>query len=169
MIYEARQATRVNYILAGLCLLLSLIGFAAVGVIPNKSGYHPWIGLTIIGVCFAIAFILLRRALSRTVEARIDGRGVYAPRFSPEPVPWDRIRSILPLRIGVQRIVRFELAEGAPNEAANPVMRAAGALDRGMGFGDFGINTTYLDPGLDELLATVRHYRPDLIEGSGRL
>ena len=36
-------------------------------------------------------------------------------------------------------------------------------------FGDFGINTTYFDHGLDELLAAVRHYRPDLFEESGRL
>jgi hypothetical protein len=169
MIYEARPATRINYLLAGACLMLSLIGFAAAGVIPNNSGYYPLVGWSIVGACFAVAFIFLRRAFGRKVEARIDGRGVYAPRFSPEPVPWDRIRSILPLRIGVQRIVRFELGEGAPNQAANPLMRTAGALDRGMGFGDFGINTTYLDPGMDALLATVRHYRPDLIEGSDRL
>jgi hypothetical protein len=169
MIYEARQATKLNYMLAGACLLLSLIGFAAAGVIPNNSGYYPVVGWSIVGACFAVAFIFLRRAFARKVEARIDGRGVYAPRFSPEPVPWDRIRSILPMRMGVQRIVRFELAAGAPNEAADPLMRAAGALDRGMGFGNFGINTTYLDPGMDALLATVRHYRPDLVEGSDRL
>jgi hypothetical protein len=169
MIYEARQSTRLNYLLAGACLLLSILGFAAAGVIPTKSGSYPLVGWTIVGACFAAAFVFLRRAFGRKVEARIDGRGVYAPAFSPEPVPWDRIRSLLPLRIGVQRIVRFELADGAPNTAGNPVMRAAGALDRGLGFGDFGINTTYFDHGLDELLAAVRHYRPDLIEGSDRL
>jgi hypothetical protein len=38
-----------------------------------------------------------------------------------------------------------------------------------MGFGDFGINATYLDPGMDELLAAVRHYRPDLFDGDARL
>jgi hypothetical protein len=169
MIYEARQSPKLNYFLAGACILLSLIGFAAAGLIPNKSGYYPVVGWSIVAACFAAAFVFLRRAFGRKVEARIDGRGVYAPAFSPEPVPWDRIRSLLPLRIGVQRIVRFELTEGAPNAAENPVMRAAGAVDRGLGFGDFGINTTYYDHGLDELLAAVRHYRPDLIEGRNRL
>jgi hypothetical protein len=169
MIYEARQSPRLNYVLAGACMLLSLIGFAAAGLIPNKSGYYPVVGWSIVGACLGAAFVFLRRAFGRKVEARIDGRGVYAPAFSPEPVPWDRIRSILPLRIGVQRIVRFELAEGAPNAAGNPLMRAAGAIDRGLGFGDFGINTTYYDHGLDALLAAVRHYRPDLFEESGRL
>jgi hypothetical protein len=169
MIYEARQSPKLNYALAGACVLLSLIGFAAAGVIPNNSGYYPLVGWPIVGACLGAAFIFVRRASSRKVEARIDGRGIYAPAFSPEPVPWDRIRSILPLRIGVQRIVRFELGEGAPNAAENPVMRAAGAVDRGLGFGDFGINATYLNPGFDALLAAVHHYRPDLLDGSGRL
>ena len=155
--------------LAGACLLLSILGFAAAGVIPTNSGAYPLVGWAIVGACFAAAFIFVRRAMSGKVEARIDGRGIYAPAFSPEPVPWDRISSLLPLRVGVQRIVRFELVQGAPNTAENPVMRAAGAVDRGLGFGDFGINTTYLDHGQGELLAAVRHYRPDLVDGGGRL
>ena len=170
MIYEARPSVKINYILAGACLLLSLLGFTAAGIIPSAStrdhGAYPLVGWIIVAACFAAAFVFLRRAFGRGVEARIDGRGVLAPRFSPDPVPWDRIAAILPLRLGAQRIVRFALADGAPNEAANPVMRAAGAVDRGMGFGDFGINCTYLDHGLEALLATVRHYRPDLIDGS---
>jgi hypothetical protein len=168
MIYEARQSPKINYLLAGACLLLSLIGFAAAGVIPNKSGYYPLVGWSIVGACLGVAFVFLRRAFGRKVEARIDGRGVYAPAFASEPVPWDRIRSILPLRVGVQRIVRFELTEDSPNAAENVLRRTAGAVDRGLGFGDFGINTTYYDHGLDELLAAVRHYRPDLLEDSGR-
>jgi len=169
MVYEARPSTRINYVLAGACVLLSSIGFAAAGLIPNKSGYHPVVGWTIVGACLAAAFVFLRRAFGRKVEARIDGRGVYAPRFSPEPVPWARIRSVLPLRIGAQRIVRFELTRDAPQAADNAVMRAAGVVDRGLGFGDFGINATWFDHGLDELLAAVRHYRPDLFEQTGRL
>ena len=163
MIYEARPAVRVNYLLAGACLLLSTIGFAAAGVIPNQSGYYPVTGWTIVAACFACAFIFLRRAFGRKVEARIDGRGIYAPRFSAEPVPWERIRAVLPLRVGVQRIVRFALTPDAPQAADHVVARAVGAADRGLGFGDFGINATYLDPGMDALLAAVRHYRPDLL------
>ena len=111
----------------------------------------------------------LRRTFGRKVEARIDGRGIYAPRFSPEPVPWERIRAVMPLRMGVQRIVRFALTEDAPQAAGNALLRAAGTIDKGLGFGDFGINATYLDPGFDALLAAVRHYRPDLFEERGRL
>jgi len=169
MVYEARPSTKINYVLAGACVLLSSIGFAAAGVIPNESGYDPLVGWTIVVACLGAAFVFLRRAFGRKLEARIDGRGVYAPRFSPEPVPWERIRSILPLRMGAQRIVRFELTQDAPQAADNAVMRAAGAVDRGLGFGDFGINATYFDHGLDELLAAVRHYRPDLFEEAGRL
>lgn len=168
MIYEARPSVRINYILAGACLLLSLLGFVAAGIIPSAStrdhGAYPLVGWTIVAACFAAAFVFLRRAFGRKLEARLDGRGVLAPRFSPDPVPWDRIAAVLPLRMGAQRIVRFALTEGAPAQAANPVMRAAGAIDRGLGFGDFGINCTYLDHGVDELLAAVRHYRPDLLD-----
>ena len=169
MVYEARASVKANYVLAGLCFGLSLIGFAAAQIIPNNSGYYPVTGWSIVAACFAAAFVFLRRAFGRKVEARIDGRGVYAPRFSPEPVPWARIRAVLPLRMGVQRIVRFELTPDAPQQADSAAMRAAGAIDKGLGFGDFGINTTYLTPGQDALLAAVRHYRPDLFEESGRL
>jgi len=169
MVYEARPAVRANYLLAGACVLLSSIGFAAAGIIPNNSGYYPVTGWSIVAICFAIAFVFLRRGRGNGIEARIDGRGVYAPRFSSEPVPWSRIRSVLPIRHGVQRIVRFELTPDAPQAADNAMLRATGALDRALGFGDFGINTTYLDHGLDELLAAVRHYRPDLFDENARL
>jgi hypothetical protein len=173
MVYEARQSAKLNLLLAASCFALSIIGFAAAGVIPTEStrvgGTYPLVGWVIVGACFAVAFVLLRRALGRAVEARIDGRGVYARAHAVDPVPWERIRSILPLRIGIQRVVRFELTEGAPRAAANPVKQAAGALDRGLGFGDFGINVTYFDHGLEELLAAIHHYRPDLVEGSARL
>ena len=169
MVYEARPAVRANYLLAGACVLLSSIGFAAAGIIPNNSGYYPVTGWSIVAACFACAFIFLRRTFGRKVEARIDARGVYAPRFSSEPVPWERIRAVLPLRMGIQRIVRFALTEDAPQTADHALMRAAGAVDKGLGFGDFGINATYLDPGMDALLATVRHYRPDLFDAESRL
>jgi hypothetical protein len=171
MVYEARQSVKANYILAALCLLLSLIGFTAAGIIPSAStrdhGAYPLVGWTIVAACFAAAFVFLRRVLGRSIEARIDEVGVYAPRFSPEPVPWDRIGAVLPMRVGVQRIVRFALVDGSPDAASTALMRGVGAVDRGMGFGDFGINATYLDPGFDALVAAVRHYRPGLIDGSG--
>jgi hypothetical protein len=173
MIYEARQSSKLNYLLAGACLALSILGFAAAGVIPTEStrvgGTYPLIGWAIVGACFAAAFVFVRRATGGKIEARVDGRGVFAPAFAAEPVPWDRILSLLPMRVGIQRIVRFELTDPAPHTSANPVKRAAGALDRGMGFGHFGINTTFYDRGQDELLAAVRHYRPDLVDGSDRL
>jgi hypothetical protein len=166
MVYEARQSQELNYLLAGACLLLSILGFAAAGVIPTQSGSYKLVGWAIVAACFAAAFVFVRRAMGGGVQARIDGRGVYAPAFSAEPVPWDRIRSLLPLRAGIQRIVRFELDDPASYASANPIKRAAGALDSGMGFGHFGINTTFYDRGQDELLAAVRHYRPDLVECS---
>ena len=56
MVYEARQSTRLNYALAGACLLLSILGFAAAGVIPTQSGSYPLVGWTIVAACSAAAW-----------------------------------------------------------------------------------------------------------------
>jgi hypothetical protein len=143
MNYEARNSAKLHYLLAGACLLLSILGFAAAGVIPTNSGSYPLVGWAIVGACFAAAFVFARRALNDKVQARVDERGVMAP-SSDQPVPWDRIVSLLVIRAGIQRIVRFEVRDAR----------------------QFGINTTFYDRGLDELLAAVRHYRPDLVGGS---
>ena len=112
MVYEARQSPKLNYLLAGACLALSILGFAAAGVIPTQSGSYPLVGWAIVGACFAAAFVFVRRAMGGTVEARIDGRGVYAPPLlGPSRCRGSGSASILPLRIGIQRIVRFELTQ----------------------------------------------------------
>jgi hypothetical protein len=149
MVYEARQSPKLNYLLAGACLLLSLLGFAAAGVIPTQSGSNPLVGWAIVGACFAAAFIFVRRATGGVVEARIDERGVYARRLGPAPVPWDEINGIQVIAAGIQRIARFGRS--------------------GLSARTFGINTTFYDRGIAELTAAVRHYRPDLIDGSDRL
>jgi len=43
-----------------------------------------------------------------------------------------------------------------------PVKRAVSFADRSMSYGHFGINTTYHDRNMADLLAAIRHYRPDL-------
>jgi hypothetical protein len=149
MVYEARHSAKLNYLLAGACLLLSILGFAAAGVIPTQSGSYPLVGGAIIGACFGAAFVFVRRAMGGAVEARIDERGVYARRLGPAPVPWDEIDGVQVIVAGIQRIARFGR--------------------RGPPAGTFGINTTFYDRGIDDLLAAVRHYRPDLIDGSDRL
>jgi hypothetical protein len=149
MIYEARQSPKLNYLLAGACLALSVLGFAAAGVIPTQSGSYPLVGWAIVGACFAAAFVFVRRAMGGAVEARLDEHGVYARRLGPAPVPWAEIDGFQLLVAGVQRIARFG-RRGPPART-------------------FGINTTFYDHGIDDLLATVRHYRPDLIDGGDRL
>ena len=66
MIYEARPSVKINYVLAGACLLLSLLGFTAAGIIPSAStrdhGAYPLVGWIIVAACFAAAFVFLRRA-----------------------------------------------------------------------------------------------------------
>lgn len=149
MIYEARHSARLNFLLAGAVLALSILGFAAAGVIPTQSGSYPLVGWAIVGACFAAAFVFARRATGGALEARIDEKGVYARRLGPAPVPWDEIDGFQVLVAGIQRIARFG-RRGPPARS-------------------FGINTTFYDRGIDDLVAAVRHHRPDLIDGSDRL
>lgn len=141
MVYEARHSTTTHYLLAGACLLLSILGFAAAGVIPTQSGSYPLVGWAIVGACFAAAFIFVRRAMDDKVQARIDADGITLA-GKPQPVPWKEISRAHVLRAGIQRIARFERS--------------------GPSAGTFGINTTFYDHGIAELAAAVRHYRPDL-------
>jgi len=140
MTYEARHAVAVNYALTAACLALSILGFAVAGVIPTQSGAYPLVGWAIVGACFGAALVFLLRTRDRAVQARVDAAGVYARRYG-ETVPWARIDSLLVLRAGIQRIARFTLTDGGKT---------------------LGINTSFYDHGISELLAAVRSHRPDL-------
>lgn len=139
MIYEARHAAGLNWGLAVACLLLSLLGFAAAGVIPTESGSNPAVGWAIVAASFLAAAVFVKRALDRSPQARIDDKGVWSRRNGAEPVPWSEISRFYPLSAGIQRIGRFE---------------RGGRM--------FGINTTFYDRGIGDLIAAVRHHRPDL-------
>ena len=138
--YEARHAKGINYGLAVACVLLSILGFAAAGIIPTESGSYPLVGWGIVGASFAAAIIFVRRAMDDTVHIRLDERGVWTPRTGPDPIPWSELSRFYVMRAGIQRIARFSRTGGK----------------------DFGINTTYNDRGIADLIAAVRQHRPDL-------
>jgi hypothetical protein len=140
MVYEARHSAAKHWALAGACLLLSIIGFAAAGVIPTESGSNPVVGWAIVIACFAAALVFVRRAVDRSVQVRVDEKGVYSRRVGGEPVPWADIAGSHVLAAGIQRIARFDRRGGKT----------------------FGINTTFYDRGIGDLRAAVRHHRPDL-------
>ena len=140
MVYEARQSPGLNWALAGACALLSLLGFAAAGVIPTESGSNALVGWAIVAASFLAAAVFVKRALDREPQARIDERGVWTRRNGPDPVPWSEIERVHVIRAGIQRIARFGRSGGS----------------------DFGVNTTFYDRGISDLLAAVRHHRPDL-------
>ncbi|MEA3018236.1 MAG: hypothetical protein QOI38_2958 [Sphingomonadales bacterium] len=144
MVYEARHAKGINWGLAVAVALLSILGFAAAGVIPTEStrvgGSYPLVGWAIVVACFAASFVFVRRAMDDTIHIRIDERGVWTPRTGPDPIAWGEIGGVYVIRAGIQRIARFKRNGGR----------------------DFGINTTFYDRGIDQLVAAVRHHRPDL-------
>ena len=142
MTYEARHAVAVNCGLIAACLALSILGFAVAGVIPTQSGSYPLVGWVIVAACFGAALVFLLRTRNRDIQARIDAAGVYARRHGPHPEPWANIESLTVLRAGIQRIARFKLKDGGKT---------------------IGINTTFYDHGISELLDAVRGHRPDLV------
>lgn len=175
MVYEARESARRYYVLAGLCVLLSLLGFVTNGIIPTAStseangGTYPITGWIIVAVCFGMAFEFVRRARFSGVRVRIDANGIYFPQYADQVMPWNQILSMMLVQVRYQRSINFELRNPDLFTGGNALIRAGSALNNATGFGHFGIVTTYYDHGMDELLAAVRHYRPDLIDGSDRL
>lgn len=141
MTYEARHSATINYALIAGCLLLSVLGFAVAGVIPTRSGSNPLVGWLIVAACFAAASVFLLRTRDRSVRARADAAGIYERRYG-ETVAWDDIESLTVLRAGIQRIARFKRRDGGKT---------------------LGINTTFYDRGIRELLEAVRAHRPDLV------
>lgn len=143
MSYEGHHAAGIHYALAAACILLSLLGLVAAGVIPTEStakgGAYPMVGWAIVGGCLAAAAIFVRRALDRSPQARVDQHGVWSRRLG-RTMPWSEITGFHVVRAGIQRIARFERS----------------------GDKTFGINTTFYDRGIAELGAAVRHHRPDL-------
>ena len=140
MVYEARHSRGLNFALAGAVLALSILGFAAAGVIPTESGSNPMVGWAIIGACLVAAVIFARRAMDSSPQARVDESGIYSRKLGDQPVPWDRITNYHVLRAGIQRIARFDRSDGKT----------------------FGINTTFYDQGIGPLNDAVRAHRPDL-------
>ena len=139
MVYEARHSRGLNFALSAAVLVLSILGFAAAGIIPTESGSEPLIGWAIVAACFAAAAVFIRRTMDTAPQARVDESGIYSKRLG-ETVPWDRITGFHVLRAGIQRVARFDRSDGKT----------------------FGINTTFYDQGISGLVAAVRAHRPDL-------
>ncbi|HEX8642771.1 MAG TPA: hypothetical protein VF702_02530 [Allosphingosinicella sp.] len=157
MIYEARHSQPLYFGLAAACALLSILGFAAAGVIPTASGSAPLIGWAIVLACFAAAAVFVRRALDRRPQVRLDADGVYVRAVSERTIGWDEIVGFQPLALGIQRIVRFELRDPAALGPGARVGSGRGVLS----YGHFGVNTTFYDRGMRELLTILSRHRPD--------
>jgi len=124
--------------------VLFMLGFVAIGIACIQStkvgGTYPLVGWAIVVACAGAAIVFVRRALARSVQARVDSTGVYSRRLGPDAVPWADISGFHVLAAGIQRIARFERRDGRT----------------------FGINTTFYDRGIAELAEAVRQARPDL-------
>lgn len=140
MAYEARWSRSLHLALAAATLALSALGFAAAGVFPTSSEPQPAVGWAIVAACVGAAGVFLLRAFDQAPQVRADQQGIWTRKLGT-PVAWRDISRVSAIRSGIQQIVRFE--------TSGP--RAT-----------FGINTTFYDRGMRQLLAAVREFRPDL-------
>ena len=165
MVYEARQPRTFNYVMAGLCAALSLLGFVAAGVIPTAStrdGTYPLVGWAIVAGCFAVAFIFIRRALDTSPQLRIDASGIWSRQYSDAIVPWDQILGGSIHKMRNQTILSFHLKDPDAHPSKNAFTRATSSIDRAFGWGQMGINASFLTGGPQGVVNAVRHFRPDL-------
>jgi hypothetical protein len=165
MVYEARQPQRFNFVMAGCCAALSLLGFIAAGVIPTAStrdGTYPLIGWAIVAGCFAIAFIFIRRAFDTSPQLRIDANGIWARAWSDAVVPWDQILGVGIHPMRSQTVVSFHLRNPEAYPSRNAFTRATGAIDGALGWGQMSINASFLTGGPRGVVNAVRQFRPDL-------
>jgi hypothetical protein len=165
MVYEARQPQKFNYVMAGLCAALSLLGFVAAGVIPTAStrdGIYPLAGWAIVIGCFAVAAIFVRRALDTRALLRIDANGIWSRQYSDATVPWDQIVAARVHKLRNQSIVSFHLKDPDAYPSRNAFTRATSSIDRAFGWGQMGINASFLTGGPQGVVNAVRHFRPDL-------
>jgi hypothetical protein len=166
MVYEARQPRRFNYVMAGLCAALSILGFLVAGVIPTDSttnhGAYPFTGWAIAAGCLAVAAIFIRRAMDTSPQLRIDENGIWSRAFSDATVPWSQIVSCRIHRMRNQTIVSFDLRDPAAFPSKNAFTRATAGFNRATGFGSLGINASFLTGGPQGVVDAVRHFRPDL-------
>jgi len=165
MVYEARQPQKFNFIMAGLCAALSLLGFVAIGIIPTAStrdGTYPLVGWSIVAGCFAIAFIFIRRAFDTSPQLRIDAKGIWSRQYSDATVPWDQIVAAGVHKMRNQTILSFHLKDPDAWPSRSAFTRATSNIDRAFGWGQMGVNASFLTGGPQGVVNAVRHFRPDL-------
>ena len=165
MVYEARQPQKFNYLMAGCCAALSLLGFVANGIIPTAStrdGTYPLIGWAIVAGCFAVAFIFIRRALDTSPQLRIDANGIWSRQYSDATVPWDQILGMAVHKMRNQTIISFHLKDPEAYPSKSAFTRATGSIDRAFGWGQFPVNASFLTGGPQGVVNAVRQFRPDL-------
>ena len=113
-------------------------------------------------VFLAVAFIFIRRALDTSPQLRIDASGIWSRQYSDAIVPWDQILGGSIHKMRNQTILSFHLKDPDAHPSKNAFTRATSSIDRAFGWGQMGINASFLTGGPQGVVNAVRHFRPDL-------
>jgi hypothetical protein len=160
MTFEARHPTRLSIVLAVACGLLALMG-VWIALVGSAGEAWPLTGAVITIACLGASAIFVRRAMTKEVQMRIDATGVDWTKLK-RPIPWDQIvdAKIVWMRRRPLLCVALRNPEAYPLKSA--IGRTLAVADGALGFGHMGLNVLNLDRSFDDMVAAVRHYRPDL-------
>lgn len=161
MIFEARHARRLQIVAASGCLLLFAFGLY-IALIGSAGEAWPMTGY---GIALASALgimVFVMRLLGKDVIMRIDEQGVDWKRVS-RPIPWSEIVSSKLVRVNRVPMLCITLKDPKAYPLKGAFARMAAVGDRALGFGAMGLNVANTDRSFNDMLAAIRHYRPDLI------
>ena len=115
-----------------------------------------WVGLPFFTICLVG---WARLFLSSEPQIRIDRRGVFWKRWSPDPIPFAAIAESWTAKIGSSAMLCLRLHDPARFPARNPLLRITAGANRAMGTGDVAIPTNGLDRDIDQLAGAFARWR----------
>jgi hypothetical protein len=166
MTYEGRLNKTLFYVGLGGCLFLALVPLLGMALNGIPKGSNLTGGLIWILVCLALAALFWFRSRGDSVQARADASGLWVAGVTGAPIPWSDIERVSTMQVHMRgmspSILRFKLRDPSVVQRSKAASLIA-AGDKLVDDSDFGLNVTRLTPGHSALLATIAHYRPDLV------
>jgi hypothetical protein len=128
---------------------------ALFGASAETTGHA--IGLIALFMGIAVLPIVLLNLRHKGPALRIDAQGIYAHRWSEQPIPWSNVAKVAPYSVQRQKFVGVTLIDPALNRKAGLFGKLSGA-NRALGYGDLALSVQGTDGQYDDLVeALLRH------------
>src|ERR1041384_6675747 len=158
-ITEWRQSLSKTFLVVLGNLLFVVIGGACAFGILVVERYDPLV-TRIVGWVAMVFFLLTligwtrRLFLGKSVIIRVDEKGIHDRRLSREPIPWESIEDVTTEHLNRTGQIRLQMSSGDKKRFLRPMARLLCWPDRKP-----AIATVNLEPSLEDLRFTIRHFR----------